>query len=271
MADTYRFLSMPLAPATFRFAGPNPESRRIAGELVKLHKAGAIKNSRTLPSTRTWSKASAPALENETSKRGARENMSTNPIIRYRHPIYGEQLRPQLNSPKASAQFAESFSSSGKRTAATNEQGPTPATRKASRIEFPPIGRKPETSRKRSAVSSVKLETAIVSTPYALMRNLHPSQARRRSPRANTQQETMNERVMSSQNPAALQRKGSLLLRVIHNYVNCVNRREPAQKNLEFRTLYRSRQAFVARTRETVLNTLRTIDGLRWTSVEIFP
>ena len=66
--------------------------------------------------------------------------------------------------------------------------------------KFPPIGRKRETkletSRKRSAVSSVKLETAIVSTPYALMRNLHPSQARRRSPRANTQQETMNERVM---------------------------------------------------------------------------
>ena len=41
--------------------------------------------------------------------------------------------------------------------------------------KFPPIGRKRETkletSRKRSAVSSVKLETAIVSTPYALMRN----------------------------------------------------------------------------------------------------
>ena len=265
MADTYRFLSMPLAPATFRFAGPNPRKPAASpANWSSFTRPAQSKTSRTLPSTRTWSKASAPALENETSKRGARENMSTNPIIRYRHPIYGEQLRPQLNSPKASAQAANE-------PRAANEQGPTPATRKASRIEFPPIGRKPETSRKRSAVSSVKLETAIVSTPYALMRNLHPSQARRRSPRANTQQETMNERVMSSQNPAALQRKGSLLLRVIHNYVNCVNRREPAQKNLEFRTLYRSRQAFVARTRETVLNTLRTIDGLRWTSVEIFP
>ena len=125
MADTYRFLSMPLAPATFRFAGPNPRKPAASpANWSSFTRPAQSKTSRTLPSTRTWSKASAPALENETSKRGARENMSTNPIIRYRHPIYGEQLRPQLNSPKASAQFAESFSSSGKRTASGKRTRP---------------------------------------------------------------------------------------------------------------------------------------------------
>ncbi len=55
--------------------------------------------------------------------------MSTNPIIRYRHPIYeGGQLRRQLDLPKASAQAANE-------PRAANEQGPTPATREASRIE----------------------------------------------------------------------------------------------------------------------------------------
>jgi DNA-directed RNA polymerase specialized sigma24 family protein len=54
--------------------------------------------------------------------------MTTNRILRYRHWIYGEQLRSQLHSPKAEAQAANE-------PREANEQGPTPATRKASRIE----------------------------------------------------------------------------------------------------------------------------------------
>ena len=93
-----------------------------SGEPVKLHKAGGIKNEQDASFCANHSqKLRRFALENEISKRGARENMSTNPIIRYRHPIYGEQLRPQLNSPKASAQAANE-------PRAANEQSPTPET-----------------------------------------------------------------------------------------------------------------------------------------------
>src|SRR6476661_10527128 len=51
-----------------------------------------------------------------------------NRILRYRHWLYGEQTKPGLDSPKACPQAANQPRSA-------NEQGPTPATRKASRIE----------------------------------------------------------------------------------------------------------------------------------------
>ena len=54
--------------------------------------------------------------------------MPMNRILHRRHWIYGEQLRAQLHSLKAEAQAANE-------PRAANEQGPTPATREASRIE----------------------------------------------------------------------------------------------------------------------------------------
>ena len=88
--------------------------------------------------------------------------MYTNGFIRYRHRIYGEQLRPRLDSPKAAPppQAANELR-------AANEQSPppeTPETPDSSKAPQPPLGdtQNSETSRK-SGVQGVPAPTKDIS------------------------------------------------------------------------------------------------------------
>jgi Protein of unknown function (DUF3631) len=103
---------------------------------------------RTLPSTRTTVKSFGTSFRTKLRSEGGIgeiENMSTNTFIRYRHPIYGGQLRPQLDLPKAEAQAANE-----PRTNESNEQSPPLDSPKA-----------PQPTAEHSENTGAKLQAAI--------------------------------------------------------------------------------------------------------------